>query len=102
MVEDLVHREILLEDLGVDDPDVEMTCEIETCFEEKAAECSLLPFIGYDDRVFGLSRISAFDKASDGHKLAVPLLDGFCDNRYFFIGIYIAETPGIFGSGAEG
>ena len=102
VVEDLVHREIFLEDLGVHDPDAEVPCEFQACLEEKATECSLLPFIRYDDSVFGLASISAFDEAGDCNKVAFPLLDGFRDNRNFLIRVYVAETPGIFGGGAEG
>ncbi len=78
-----------------------MARKIEACLEEEPAECFLLPPVGNDDRIFGLVGSSAFDEAGDGHEFAAPLLDGFCDNRYLFIGIYVAETPGIIGGGAE-
>ena len=102
VVEDLVHREVFLEYFGVDDPDVEAAGEVEAGFEEEAAEGLLLPFVRYDDGVFGLSRVAAFYETGDGDKFAAPLLDGFCDDRDLFVGVYVAEAPGIIGGGAEG
>ncbi len=102
MVEYFVHREIFLEYFGVHDTDAEMARKFETRFKEKPSECSVLPFIGYDDGVFGLARISAFDEAGDGDEMASPLLDGFRDDRNFLIRVYVAETPGIFRGGTEG
>lgn len=102
MVQDLVHREIFLQYFGVYDADVQVACKVEARFEEKAAERFLLPFVRYDDGILGLFCVAAFYQTGYRDEFAVPLLDGFCDNRYFFIGIYVAETPGIFGCGAEG
>lgn len=102
VVEHLVHREVFLQYLRIDDANAQMARQIETCLKEEAAQGFLLPFVCNNDSVFRLVRRSTFDETGDSYEPRLPLLDGFCDNRYFFIGIYVAETPGIIWGWAEG